>query len=166
MPAFLPLRGGLAIILNSISCITVIKFIWWWDRGGQGIQSSFHKVYSWSLCASSRINRFFVRLEMSFCPFTYWGVFGSNRITVLWWITKKMCTLWATLCIQLHQLQEVCMRQCILVDCWLMSLLLRYIDWILKYIFCCGCVNGTGWHKLGLNSLLWGTTVHLAYLTT
>lgn len=118
------------------------------------------------LCASSRINRFFVQLHMSFCPFTHWGVFGSDRITGLWWVTKKMCMLWATLLIQLHQLQEVCMRQGILVDCWLMSLLLRYIDWKVKYIFCCGCVNVTGWHKLGLNSLLWGTAVRLACLTT
>lgn len=93
------------------------------------------KVHSWSLCAASGISRVLVQWEMSCCPFTAGGVFGSSGITVLWWLTKKMCVIWALLLIQLHQLQEVCVRQGVLPACCLMSLLLRQIDWKLKYFF-------------------------------
>lgn len=94
-----------------------------------------HKVHSWSLCAASRISRVLMQWEMSCCPFTPGGVFGSSGITVLWWLTKKMCVIWALFLIQLQQLQEVCVRQGVLPACCLMSLLLRQIDWKLKYFF-------------------------------
>lgn len=139
---------------------------WWTLMSQRWLCCTVHEVHSWSLCAAWRICRVWVQWGMSCCPFTPGGVFGSSGIAVLWWLTKEMCVIWALLLIQLHQLQEVCVRQGFLPACCLMSLLLRQINWKLKYFFFCDCIDGTAWPRLGLNSLLWGAAVHLVSLTT
>lgn len=122
---------------------------WWTLMSQRWLCCTVHEVHSWSLCAAWRICRVWVQWGMSCCPFTPGGVFGSSGIAVLWWLTKEMCVIWALLLIQLHQLQEVCVRQGFLPACCLMSLLLRQINWKLKNFFSSVTalmeLLGTGW---------------------
>lgn len=122
------------------------------------VQCRTYKVYSWSV--SSRVNSFFVWLEASFCPFTLWGVFGTTRITVLQWVTKKSVRFgqcFATAALTAGGLYEA------MCSSWLLANEFAAEMYWLKIKISCVLME-LGGMQWGQNPLLWGTAVHLTCL--
>lgn len=128
-----------------------------------------HKVLSWCLCAASRLNWVLVSQGLAkpsfravrdeLLPIYTWGCMWIQ------WISCPVVTYWKNVCnlgTASHPAAPapggLCEARCSA------CLLPNETDWLkIKIFFFCDYVDGTAWHKLGLNSLVWA--VHLAYWT-